>query len=99
MPANIPAEERDRAEEFLADLATRLRPDELRKAADHLLAFMGQEDDYTDADRSRRRGFTWSHQDCDGMSKGILWATPALRAELDAIAGRLGRPGKVQSER
>ncbi len=94
VPANIPAEERDRAEEFLADLATRLRPDELRKAADHLLAFMGQEDDYTDADRSRRRGFTWSHQDCDGMSKGILWATPALRAELDAILAAWAAPGK-----
>ena len=79
---------------FLAEHATRLRPDELRKAADHLLAFMGHDDDYTDTDRARRRGFTWSHQDSDGMSKGVLWATPALRAELDAILAAWAAPGK-----
>ena len=94
LPANIPADERDRAETFLAEHATRLRPDELRKAADHLLSFMGHDDDYTDTDRARRRGFTWSHQDCDGMSKGVLWATPALRAELDAILAAWAAPGK-----
>ena len=94
LPANIPADERDRAEQFLADIATRLRPDELREAADQLLAFMGHEDDYTETDRARRRGFTWSHQDCDGMSKGVLWATPALRAELDAMLAAWAAPGK-----
>ena len=94
LPANIPADERDRAEQFLADIATRLRPDELREAADQLLAFMGHEDDYTETDRARRRGFTWSHQDCDGMSKGVLWATPALRAELDATLAAWAAPGK-----
>ena len=94
LPANIPADERDRAEQFLADIATGLRPDELREAADQLLAFMGHEDDYTETDRARRRGFTWSHQDCDGMSKGVLWATPALRAELDAMLAAWAAPGK-----
>jgi Domain of unknown function (DUF222) len=94
LPAAIPTDERDRAETFLAEHARRLRPDELRKAADHLLSFMGHEDDYTDTDRARRRGFTWSQQDCDGMSKGVLWATPALRAELDAILAAWAAPGK-----
>ena len=94
LPAAIPADEREHAEQFLAGIAARLRPDELRKAADHLLAFMGHEDDYTDTDRARRRGFTWNHQDCDGMSKGVLWATPALRAELDAVLAAWAAPGK-----
>ncbi len=94
IPASIPTDERDHAEEFLADIASRLRPDELRTAADQLLAYMGHEDDYTDADRARRRGFTWSHQDCDGMSKAVLWATPALRAELDALFAAWAAPGK-----
>ena len=94
LPAAIPPDERDHAETFLADHARRLRPDELRKAADHLLTFMGHDDDYTDTDRARRRGFTWNHQDSDGMSKGVLWATPALRAELDAILAAWAAPGK-----
>jgi hypothetical protein len=94
LPALIPADERDKAEAFLADLATRLRPGELRKVADHLLAYLGHEDEYSDTDRARRRGFSWSHQDADGMSKGTLWATPGLRAELDAILAAWGAPGK-----
>jgi hypothetical protein len=94
LPALIPVDEKDRAEAFLAELATRLRPDELRKAADQLLTYLGHEDEFSDTDRARRRGFSWSHQDADGMSKGILWATPALRAELDAVLAAWGAPGK-----
>lgn len=84
-PARFPA---------TAEVATRLRPDELRKAANQLLAYLGHEDDYTETDRSRRRGFTWSHQDSDGMSKGVLIATPALRAEIDAALAAWAAPGK-----
>ncbi|HEX5142473.1 MAG TPA: HNH endonuclease signature motif containing protein [Mycobacterium sp.] len=98
LPALIPSDERDSAEAFLADLATRLTPTELRKAADQLLAYMGHEDDFSDNDRSRRRGFSWSQQDADGMSKGTLWATPALRAELDAIFAAWASPGKCNPD-
>jgi hypothetical protein len=94
LPNGIPVDERDRTEEFLADLASRLRPDELRKAADQLLAYLGREDDFSDVDRARRRGFTWSPPDVDGMSKATLWATPALRAELDAVFAAWSAPGK-----
>ncbi len=98
IPAAIPAEERDKAEALLAELAGALRPDELREAADQLLAFMGKEEDYTDTDRARRRGFTWSPPDIDGMSKATLYATPALRAELDAVFGAWAAPGKCNPE-
>jgi len=94
IPHCVPADERDKAETFLAATATTLRPDELRKAADRLLTEMGKEDEYTDTDRSRRRAFTWSPPDADGMSKGTLYATPALRAQLDAAMGAWAAPGK-----
>lgn len=98
VPAGIPADERDVAERFLAELAATLRPDELRKAADQLLVHMGSEEDFTDADRARRRGFSWGPQDVDGMSRATLWATPALRAELDAIFGAWAAPGKCNPD-
>jgi len=94
IPAAVPAEERDHAEEFLARHATTLRPDQLRDLARALLAVMGHEDQFSDTDRARRRGFTWSPPDIDGMSKATLWATPALRAELDAVLGAWAAPGK-----
>jgi Domain of unknown function (DUF222) len=98
LPTAIPAEERGRVESFLANLAAELSPDQLRKAADKLATVMGSEDEFTDNDRARRRGFTWSHQDADGMSKATLWATPALRAELDAILAAWAAPGKCNPE-
>jgi len=98
LPAAIDAAERDKAEQFLASTAVGLRPDELRKAADHLLVVMGREDDYCDSDRARRRGFTWCHQDADGMSKGTLYATPALRAQLDAVFAAWAAPGKCNPD-
>ena len=94
IPAAVSAADRDHAEEFLAHHAAGLRPDQLRELATALLAVMGKEDDYTDADRARRRGFTWSPQDPDGMSKATLWATPALRAALDAVLAAWAAPGK-----
>ncbi|RXL54431.1 DUF222 domain-containing protein, partial [Citrobacter sp. AAK_AS5] len=32
--------------------------------------------------------------DPDGMSRAILWATPALRAEIDAVLAAWAAPGK-----
>ena len=94
VPSAVQFDERERAEAFLAEQAAKLRPNELRAAADHLLVFMGHEDQYTEADRAHRRGFSWSHQEPDGMSKGVLRATPALRAELDAVLAAWAAPGK-----
>ena len=59
---------------------------------------MGREDNYTDTDRARRRGFTWSPMDLDGMSKGTLYATPALRAHIDAAMGAWAAPGKCNPD-
>ncbi len=98
LPAAVTAEDRDDAERFLADVATTLSPDQLRKAAAHLAAVLGHEDSFSDADRARRRSFTWSHQDADGMSKATLWATPALRAELDTLFAAWAAPGKCNPD-
>ena len=48
---------------------------------------------FSDIDRARRRGFTWSPQRADGMSIGKLVASPELRANLDAWLARFAAPG------
>ena len=48
---------------------------------------------FSDIDRARRRGFTWSPQRSDGMSIGKLVASPELRANLDAWLARFAAPG------
>jgi hypothetical protein len=98
LPAQVDTDDRDRAETFLAELAADLSPDQLRTAADQLATVMGRDDDYHDGDRARRRGFTWSHQDADGMSKGVLYATPQLRAEIDAVLAAWAAPGKCNPD-
>ena len=61
-----------------AQLAVRLNPD-------------GQ---FSDADRARKRGFTWcGGQGPDGMSTGKLIATPELRAMLEAWMAKFAAPG------
>jgi hypothetical protein len=48
---------------------------------------------FSDNDRARQRGFTWSSQRHDGMSVGTLVATPELRANIDAWLARFAAPG------
>jgi Domain of unknown function (DUF222)/HNH endonuclease len=93
LPDRVPVDERERAEQTLGGFAADLRPDQLRKAAAHLGALLNPDGQFSDADRARKRGFSWGRQGVDGMSVGTLIATPELRGTLDAVIAKLGAPG------
>lgn len=93
LPQATPAGTVDRAEAFLAEKATELRPDQLQKVADRYGFLINQDGKFSDEDRARQRGFVWSGQRRDGMSVGRLIATPELRANLDAWLARFAAPG------
>jgi hypothetical protein len=93
LPHTTPAAVTERAEHFLAQHAISLRPDQLDRLAQRYALLINPDGNYTEHDRTRRRGFTWSAQRRDGMSIGTLTATPELRAHLDAWLARFAAPG------
>ena len=93
LPIAVPRTERANAEAFLAEHARRLRTDQLARLAAQLAVILNPDGTFSDADRALRRGFSWGPQRADGMSHGRLCATPALRAELDALLAKLAAPG------
>ncbi len=93
LPTALARPDRESAEEFLAEQARSLRPDQLARLADRLALVLNPDGRFSDADRALRRGFSWGRQDLSGMSVGRLVATPALRAELDAWLAKFAAPG------
>ena len=93
LPGDTPTGTVERAEQFLAEQATALRPDQLEKVANRCAVLINPDGKFSDDDRARHRGFTWSPQRADGMSIGKLVATPELRANLDAWLARFAAPG------
>ncbi|HSS24950.1 MAG TPA: HNH endonuclease signature motif containing protein [Mycobacterium sp.] len=93
LPDAIPVDTVERAERFLAQQATKLRPDQLEKAAQRCALRLNPDGRFSDSDRARLRGFTWCGQRTDGMSVGKLVASPELRANLDAWLARFAAPG------
>ncbi|MUM17706.1 HNH endonuclease [Mycobacterium sp. CBMA271] len=94
LPRAIDVLTRVAAEGQLAQLAGTLRPDELRKAADRLLAYLDPDGGLTDdVDRARRRGFRLGHQGADLMTPGSFDLDPELRSYLDAIFAKYAAPG------
>ncbi len=85
IPADTPLDVQETSEKFLADKATQLRPDQLKKVAKKLAQTINPDGKFSEQDRIRKSGFHWEAQRADGMSKGVLWATPQLRAHLDAF--------------
>jgi hypothetical protein len=98
LPNCVQDTKRDEAEAFLADKAGQFRPDELAKLADKLADTLNPDGLFDDRDRARRRGFTWGPQQPDGMSLGKLWATPELRAELDAFLAKFANLGMANPD-
>ncbi len=71
LPDHVSPAEADNAEAFLAEHAAVLRPDQLEKLAAQVALRLNPDGDFSDADRARKRGFTWSGgQGPDGMSVG-----------------------------
>ena len=93
LPAGTAPDTIERAERFLAEQAAALRPDQLQKVANRCAVLINPDGKFSDIDRARRRGFTWSAQRADGMSIGKLVASPELRANLDAWLARFAAPG------
>ncbi|MGH3594897.1 MAG: HNH endonuclease signature motif containing protein [Mycobacterium sp.] len=93
LPVDTPVETVEHAERFLAQQAAKLRPDQLEKVANRCAITINPDGKFSDDDRARQRGFTWSPQRRDGMSIGKLIASPELRANLDAWLARFAAPG------
>ncbi|MEX0581581.1 MAG: DUF222 domain-containing protein, partial [Mycobacterium sp.] len=94
LPLAVGHTDRADAEALLATQARQLRPDQLEKCAQQLALILNPDGVFSDADRAARRGFTWAPQQSNGMSQGRLWATPALRAEIDALFAKFAAPGR-----
>jgi hypothetical protein len=93
LPADTLRDSVEDAERFLAEQASKLRPDQLEKVTNRCAVLINPDGKFTDIERARRRGFTWSPQRSDGMSIGKLVASPGLRANLDAWLVRFAAPG------
>ena len=98
LPGDIPAPAVAAAEEFLAEKAAELRPDQLEKLAVRLSLTLNPDGTFSDEDRARQRGFLWCGQRPDGTSVGKLTATPELRAMLDAWFAKFAAPGMCNPE-
>jgi hypothetical protein len=84
----------ENSEALLAEKAALLRPDQLELVADRLATTVNPDGVFSDEDRARKRGFVWcGRQRADGMSVGKLFATPELRAMLEAWCAKFAAPG------
>ena len=94
LPDHIAVGVAERSEALLAEKAAALRPDQLEMVADRLAITVNPDGVFSDEDRARKRGFTWcGRQRPDGMSVGKLFATPELRAMLEAWCAKFAAPG------
>ncbi|MBV9350388.1 MAG: HNH endonuclease, partial [Mycobacterium sp.] len=66
---------------------------QLSKLADKLTDCLNPDGNFTDKDRTRRRGITIGKQDIDGMSPINGYLTPEARAGWDAVLAKLAAPG------
>ncbi len=99
LPEDIHPDTVSKAEAFLAEKATELRPDQLAKVADRLAITLNPDGRFSDDYRAAQRGFQWcGRQRPDGMSAGRLIATPELRATLDALLAKFAAPGMCNPE-
>ncbi|MFA4080165.1 HNH endonuclease signature motif containing protein [Mycobacteroides salmoniphilum] len=93
LPVVVDAPTREAAEQQLAGMASRFRPEALRIGADKMMALLNPDGEFADADRARRRGVTIGQQGFDGMSPITGLLDPETRAYLDAVFAKLAAPG------
>ncbi|MEV0293801.1 DUF222 domain-containing protein [Nocardia sp. NPDC050710] len=87
------------AEHILATLARNSTPDDIPEIGENILARLDPDGHLTDdLDRQRMRGITIGRQRADGMSPIRGEITPTLRALLDPVVAKLGRPGMNNPE-
>ena len=94
LPEDVSPDAVEKAEAFLAEKATELRPDQLDKLADRLVLQLNPDGTFSDDYRAAQRGFQWcGRQRPDGMSIARLVATPELRAMVEAWLAKFAAPG------
>ncbi|ANA99116.1 Conserved protein of uncharacterised function possible rep13e12 repeat protein [Mycolicibacterium phlei] len=93
LPVVVDGPTREAAEQQLADMAARFRPEQLRVGAERMMALLNPDGEFSDADRARRRGVTIGQQGFDGMSPITGLLDPETRAYLDAVLAKLAAPG------
>lgn len=93
LPAWVDYQTRELAEKDLVQHGGGLKPEELRKVAEQLIAMLHPDGDYTDAERARRRYFTIGRQQPDGTSEVRGRIDPETRASLDAVFAKTAAPG------
>lgn len=93
IPARVGAADWERAEADLAVLASEFAPEIFARLADHLVAVLSPDGDFTDQERLARRGLRLGRQGPDGMSTLSGKITPELRATLEPVLAKLGAPG------
>ncbi|CAN5574794.1 HNH endonuclease signature motif containing protein [soil metagenome] len=93
LPVWVDALTREKAEAELAEVAATFGPEELRKAAGLITALVNPDEEFSDADRHRKRDVTIGRQGPDGMSTIIGQLTPELRATLEAVFSKWAAPG------
>jgi hypothetical protein len=94
LPEDIHPAQVEKAEAFLAQKATELRPDQLEKVADRLTTTLNPDGTFSEDYRAAQRGIQWcGRQRADGMSIARLVATPELRAMLEAWLAAFAAPG------
>ena len=93
LPGWVDEPTRRESEATLAELSTRFRPDQVKRAAAVLANAINPDGNYCDADRARRRGLWIGPQDGGGMSPVRGWLTPQLRAGIEAVLAKWAAPG------
>lgn len=93
IPGTVPAPDRERAEGHLAVLAGEYGPETFQRLADHVVAVLNPDGDFSDRERQARRGLRLGRQDFDAMSSLSGRITPELRATLEPILAKLAAPG------
>ena len=98
LPSWVDYQTRELAETDLARHGARLKPEELGKAAERLMALLHPDGEYSDAERARRRFLTIGKQGSDGMSEVRGRLDPQGRATLDAVLAKSAAPGMCNPE-
>ncbi|MEV6560812.1 DUF222 domain-containing protein [Nocardia sp. NPDC051756] len=94
VPGGVSNPEYEAAEQVLADFARTGSPDDIGKVGEAILAHLDPDGKLSDdTDRARMRGIRIGSQRSDGMSPISGEITPTLRALLDPVVAKLGRPG------
>ncbi|WP_280357291.1 HNH endonuclease signature motif containing protein [Nocardia otitidiscaviarum] len=94
IPHAVERTDREAAERVLADTARKVTPDDLPRLGDEILGYLDPDGALSDdRDRARQRELMPGRQRPDGMSPLTGMVDPTLRAFLDMVFAKWGRPG------